>query len=817
MISPRNFEDKIDFVQLRTSLAALCISSMGEARVRKMKYSSDFSQVKMMLEQTAEMLAIITAGMAPPLDGIHDCSEILRQLSVERSYTSSKNLRRINTTLRAAFEIKRFFSSDEVRNCTSTGRLEALADGFEVFPEIISTIDAVVDSVGEVKDNASDLLRQIRRSIMSLQSSVSAAINRAAESAVRLGIVENDTQPVMRDGRLLLPIPASSKRAIPGIVYDQSATGKTVFVQPVEVLEIENRLRRLHSDEEKEIVRILTEVADILRPYIPQLLECWRLLGIFDFTHAKALLAQDLDAQIPVLHKKGDIELFGASHPGLIMSLRQQNRQVVPLNVKLDCKNRILLISGPNAGGKSVALKTVAIVQYMAQCGLLPTVRNNSHLRVFKDIFVDLGDEQSIQIDLSTYSSHLKNMKFMLGHASDNSLIFIDEIGSGTEPKIGSALAQAILDKFLQLGAYGIVTTHYDSLKQFASEASGMVNGAMLYDSNNMQPLFRLQQGNAGSSFALQIAKKIGLPNDVIMLATDIVGKGYVERERYLQQIASDRKMVQQKKVEAEKLADELRIKQNKLEEMLAVINSHRAEMIQEAQEEAKKLLTGANARIERTIKEIRHFQADKEKTREVRKQLQEYIQAVYKKVEDNSPKNNGETQYSCSKSNLKANAKNEKLNVGDYVKTDTSEVIGRILSISGNNAEAAFGPIRMTLKLAKLRKVKSDKKNEVSCGINLSGPHMAMNQENRNRQLNFTPNIDVRGMKVDEAIQAVTYFIDDAAQFEVSPIRILHGTGTGALRSALRQYLSVMPAVLTIRDEDVRLGGAGITVVTLR
>lgn len=568
MIFPKNFESKIDFSPLRVHLLQLCVSKMGEECVNSMRFVSDKDLVCRMLEQTAQMLAILTAQLEPPLQGMHDCTSLLNKLSVEGSYASAQNLMRICSTLRAACAIKKFFSACSDSDVPRYPHLNALVQSFNDFPHIIKHVESVIDSVGEVRDNASIQLLQIRRNISALQSSMSTTMRRAVDKAISHGLIEPDAQPVMRDGRLLLPVPAASRRSIPGIVFDESATGKTVFILPTEILESENKLHALRAEEHKEIVRILVEVADVIRPSIPELADCWSVLGVIDFIHAKALLARELDSQMPTVDSDAVIEIYNARHPSLILSFREQEREVIPLNLKIDDKHKLLLVSGPNAGGKSVALKTFAVVQYMMQCGMLPTVRSNSHMSVFKNIFLDLGDEQSIQNDLSTYSSHLSNMKYMLKKACFGSLILIDEIGSGTEPAIGAALARSIMLDFIKQNVRGIVTTHYDSLKQFASRTDGMQNAAMLYDSKNMQPLFKLQQGMAGSSFALQIAKKIGLPKHILECAEKNVGKDYVAREKYLMEIAQDRKYQQHKRIEVDKLEADLKARQAKLEVM---------------------------------------------------------------------------------------------------------------------------------------------------------------------------------------------------------------------------------------------------------
>ena len=580
-------------------------------------------------------------------------------------------------------------------------------------------------------------------------------------------------------------------------------------------MEANNRIREIEAEIHREVIRILTQVTDVIRPHIPDLLESYETLGCFDFIRAKALFAQDIDACLPHIEKKAQIELYHAVHPALLIALREQGKEVVPLNVTLTKKDRILVISGPNAGGKSVCLKTVGVVQYMTQCGILPPVYYNSHIGMFRSIFIDIGDQQSIENDLSTYSSHLYNMKMMLNRADNTSLILIDEFGSGTEPQIGAALAQAILHQINDKRVFGIITTHYQNLKHYADDTDGLINGAMLYDRQHMQPLFQLSVGYPGSSFAIEIARKIGIPAEVISEASQIVGSDYINMDKYLLDIARDRKYWETKRQEIhnkEKRLDEVAEQYNAQVENL---RTQQREIIHAAKAEAKDILSKTNANIERTIREIRTAQAEKEKTKELRRQLDEFKQRIQHADADDAVPNMpkplpGKKKQQPKKAQPIAEPQN--LSVGDNVTIDNSTSVGEIIAIEGNKAVVAIGGFITRAPLAKLKPTlrKADKPKASSAVTKATGDAL------RERQLNFNPDIDVRGMRGDEAIQAVTYFLDDAIQFSSKNVRILHGTGNGILRTLIREYLNTVPGVRAYHDEHIQLGGAGITVVEL-
>ncbi|MCM1320351.1 MAG: Smr/MutS family protein [Muribaculaceae bacterium] len=821
MIYPTGFESKIGFDVMRNLLADKCLSPLGQQRVRTMSFSDDFDTVYRLLTQTAEMLSLLTCGHDLPVDHIYDVTPSLKSIQAQGSWMPPLELYRMRMSLDTISRVRTFFSRVDDQGYSLTPELSKLFAPLAVFPGITSAIDKIINKFGEVADTASPTLSDIRRRISAANASLSSIMQRVVSRGVADGFLEKDTVPSMRDGRLVIPVNAAVKRRIPGIVHDESATGKTSYIEPTEVVEASNRLRELREAEKREVQRILVEMADVIRPEVPDMLRSYAMLGVYDFIRAKALVAQQFDAQMPVLEHKPELDWYGAIHPVLAMSLRAQGREVVPLSLKLDSTNRILIISGPNAGGKSVCLKTAGIVQYMLQCGMLPTLHSNSHVCLFKNILIDIGDEQSIENDLSTYSSHLKNMKVFMQNATPRTFILVDEMGSGTEPQIGGALAQAILKKVNESRVMGIITTHYQNLKTFADSEPGFINGAMLYDRQHMQPLFKLSIGNPGSSFALEIANKIGLPRQVIDDARMIVGSDYVNMDKYLLDLARDRRYWSNKRQSIKEKEAKLDSLMERLETQGEELKSKKRDIMEQARREAEELLAGANARLERTIKEIRDAQAEKERTKQIRKELDDYKKriATTQPKEENIPElakiqKQAKHRPAINKTAPKAaNAKTDSINIDDFVRMSKGGIVGKVLAINGKQAEVAFGAMRTRVDLNKL--IKAIKPTQTAA-TQVSSLSKATTDASRRRQLNFKPEIDVRGMRADEAIQAVTYFIDDAVQFSIGRVRILHGTGTGALRLAIRQHLQANRDVQSFHDEDVRFGGAGITVVNL-
>lgn len=818
MIYPAGFESKIGFDTIRHLLYEYCLSPLGRARCEAMSFSDNYETVKTLLTQTAEMLRLVVQGVDMPVDHLHDVTDRLKGIQAEGSFLTPTELYRIRMSLDTVARVRDFFARTDDEGAFASPSLSALFADLGIFPSVIMAIDKIVNKFGEISDNASPALSEVRRKIAASSATLSSIMQRVVSRGVAEGLIDKDAAPSVRDGRLVIPVSAAMKRRIPGIVHDESATGKTSYIEPAEVVEASNRLRELREVEKREIHRILVEITDLIRPQVSDMLRSYSMLGVYDFIRAKALFAKEFGAEMPVLGKKPELDWYGAVHPVLAMSLKSQGREVVPLALRLDSEDRILIISGPNAGGKSVCLKTAGIVQYMLQCGLLPTMHANSHACVFSNILIDIGDEQSIENDLSTYSSHLRNMKVFMQHATPRTFILVDEMGTGTEPQIGGALAQAILKQLNAGKVMGIVTTHYQNLKTFADNEDGFINGAMLYDRQHMQPLFKLAIGNPGSSFALEIANKTGLPRQVIDDAREIVGSDYVNMDKYLLDLARDRRYwankrqaIKEKEARLDSLMERLQQQGEELKEKKRVI-------MEDARRQAADLLADSNARLERVIKEIRTSQAEKEHTKQVRQELDNY------KKELSCPREQdveiaGLPKLPRQRKRKEAAAppvraqEKKAIAVGDYVRMSKDGMAGCVLSISGKDAEVAFGAMRTRVALSKLTRAVKPAQTIATQNASLT---RSTTDDSRKRQLCFKQEIDLRGMRADEALQAVAYFLDDAVQFSISRVRILHGTGTGALRMAIRRYLQTHPEVSSFHDEDVRFGGAGITVVNI-
>lgn len=813
MIYPESFENKTGFSTLRSLIKERCLSSIGKEYCDGMSFSRDYDVVKNKLDATGEMLSIITSGEAFPLEGVHDINTLLGSIKVPGTFIGATDLLTVRRTLTTINDIVAYFNSKRHEEGSEYPVLDEKVSLLTPFPEVTKLIDRIIDRFGNVKDNASAELADIRSRINSTSGTINTIMRRVLARAAQAGYIDSDTTPSVRDGRLVIPVPPMNKRRINGIVHDESASGKTVYIEPAEIVEANNRIRELQLEERRETIRILTAFADDIRPHIEPILAGMDIVGELDFIHAKAIFANEIGARLPILSPKVEMEWYHAVHPVLLLSLRRQNKEIVPLDITLDQQKRILIISGPNAGGKSVCLKTVGIVQYMTQCGILPPLYENSHMGIFDDIFIDIGDDQSIEDDLSTYSSHLRNMKYFLANGRKTSLVLIDEFGSGTEPQIGGAIAQAILKQFNDRGMWGVITTHFQNLKHFAEDTEGLINGSMLYDRHLMQPTFRLSIGNPGSSFAVEIARKIGLPDYIISEAEAIVGSDYINMDKYLLDIARDKRYWENKRLAIRQKEKKLENQLSRYEDEAEQLRDKRREILNEAKEEARKILEGSNASIERTIHEIKLAQADKTKTLEARKKLQEDKERLaqegtsehplLKKApkKKRQPKPAGDMQQS------------RPLKVNDNVKLDGQGTVGKILEINGKNATVAFGMIKTTVKLDRLKATIAQAQSGAGPTTVVGG---AVSDAQRRKQLDFKQEIDLRGMRVDEAVQALTYYIDDAIRFNAGTVRILHGTGTGALRQYLRRYLDTIEGVKSYRDEHVQFGGAGITVVEL-
>lgn len=818
MIYPETFEKKIGFDALRNEIGKLCMSNPArQVAGEDMQFSTDFNVVKRKLQNVDEMLKILAGDEGFPLNPVGDVAPLLAKVRVEGTFLSAEELNLLNNALITSTAIANFFQNSSGENGSPYPTLYEIAFGIGRFDSVSTLIGRSIDRFGEVKDSASPELAQIRRQLQQTQASISSVMRRVISRAVENGYLEADASAVVRDGRLVLPVSPMHKRHINGIVHDESASGKTYFIEPAEMVEANNRIRELQIEERREITRILKEITAAIRPDIDPITASLHIIAEIDYIHAKALYARRIDARMPNLSTATELEWYHAVHPVLLLSLEAHGKKIVPLDITLSQKDRILIISGPNAGGKSVCLKTVGIVQYMMQCGLLPSLYENSHMGIFDSIFIDIGDDQSIEDDLSTYSSHLRNMKYFLSRGNKSTLVLIDEFGGGTEPTIGGAIAQAILKEFNEKEMWGVITTHYQNLKNFAEDTPGLINGSMLYDRHLMQPLFKLHIGNPGSSFAIEIARKTGLPSQIIADAEEIAGSDYVRMDRYLLDIARDKKYWEHKR-------DTIRLKEKKIDTLLnnyeqeaSVLRDKRREIIAEARDEAQKILAGSNAAIERTIREIKNAQAERERTRAARLELEREKSALAGIGDTPAPEilNRHKNKKKRAKEDIKVTRKEEKpLEVGDNVKLEGQNTVGTIMEITGKRAVVNFGMLKTTVELSRLKRTIAKPQSGARDNSFLSS---ATTDASRARQLSFSNEIDVRGMRVDEALQAITYFLDDAIQFSAGRVRILHGTGTGALRTAIRQMLDSTPGVASYSDEHVQFGGAGITIADLK
>ena len=826
MIYPDNFEQKIGFDQIRRMLQELCLSSLGRELINNIVFMTDYDAILTALHRTDEMIKIEQSDEEFPTDFFYDVRPMLKRIRIEGTFIDVAELFDFRRSLETIRRVVSFFKAKDDEQPIYPYLADMSGDVL-IYPQLIKEIDTILDKTGGIRDNASPELLAIRRNLSATMAGISRSLNNILRQAQSEGYVDKDVAPTMRDGRLVIPVIPTFKRKIRGIVHDESASGKTVYIEPAEVVEANNHIRELEIEERREIVRILTAFTDILRPHAQDIALSYDFLAEIDFIRAKALLSIDIDATLPHIEHECQIDWYHAIHPLLLLALRRQNKEVVPLNITLDSRNRILLISGPNAGGKSVCLKTVGLLQYMMQCGLPVPMYNNSHMGIFESIFIDIGDEQSIEDDLSTYSSHLSHMKQCVRHCNERSLLLIDEFGGGTEPQIGGAIAEALLDRFNNRKSFGVITTHYQNLKHYAEEADGVVNGAMLYDRHHMQPLFTLSIGNPGSSFAIEIARKIGLPEEIIADASEKVGSDYISMDKYLQDIVRDKRYWENKRQNIRQKEKQLEELTTKYSENLNRLERERKEWLAKAKEEARALLSDTNTRIESTIKEIREAQADKERTKEARRRLDEWKSQII--AEENTVTEEDKIQREIRKLKERQQRKQQKqqeqsapqkqpeltIVVGDAVRIKGQNAVGEVIALTEREATVAFGMVQSKIKRNRLEKVG---RNQLKRESNRKATFISASttDDMREKQLTFTNEIDVRGMRVDEALQAITYFIDDAIQVSCGRVRILHGTGTGALRSSIRQYLKSVQGVRHFADEHIQLGGAGITVVDL-
>lgn len=843
-MTEERIEAILGFDRVRKIISDRCSTEYATARTAEENFSTDAREIRQRLLLTDEMRMIVMFEESFPSNGYIDCVRFLEILSNEGSNIDLVSLGKLKTMLETLRRITLFFSN--IKDGIYPN-LKKMVSSIVLFPEVQQRIDTILDKFGNVKDTASDELYDIRRKLKDKEGAISKRIGILLKKAQADGIVDQDASVVVRDGKMLIPVSTSNKRKIQGFVYDESSSGKTTFIEPAEIVEITNEISELHFAETREIARILYEFSDWLRPYVPDLLDGAKCIGEMDFLIAKAQTALDFVAGMPIISETEEMDLRKARHPLLERSLKRDGKEIVPLTVTLTPQKHILLISGPNAGGKSVCLKTVGLLQYMFQWGMLIPTSETSEMMVFDRIMADIGDGQSIDNDLSTYSSFLESMKDMLKKADSHTLVLIDEFGSGTEPAAGGAIAEAILNEFDKRGVYGVITTHYTNLKLYASGAdTGVINGAMQFDAKNIAPLFKLEMGLPGNSFAFELARKMGLPEEIIKDAENRAGEEFVGIERNLRKIARNRRVLDEKIQKIRNTNKTLENITDKYQKELEDIRKKRQEIIDEAKREAEDIVKGANRQVEHTIRTIKEKQAEKSQTRKARADLQDFVNALAAKkeqdqqdrdsyLEDKLRKVNERQQRQLARKNRRATTEDQKrmneeaeksrmissfrsgpLQVGEKVRIKANGMVGEVSIVSDKAVTVIIGNIKSKMPLDKVERITSNEyKSAVKAAPKPVTQTTSMDSSISERKLNFKMELDVRGQRVNEALDNVMHYIDDAIMLNVSSVRIIHGKGTGALRDEIQRFLRATPGVVSAKDESVQLGGSGVTVVT--
>ena len=826
MIYPENFESKIKFDKIRQLISNNCLSDMGRELVSAIKFSTDAGWIETSLAETSEFMRICQEEENFPVSYYHDARPFLLRIKVEGLFLEVNELVVLKNLLESLNAIMRFFNTKQ----EVYPHLVARAGDVRVFPYILQRLDSIVSKFGTIKDTASPALGNIRHSIAKKQSGISRRMQSLLQKAQEEGWADKDSNIAIRDGRMVIPVPAAFKRKLNGIVHDESTTGKTSYIEPAEIIETNNEIRELQLEEKREITRILRQFADDLRPYIYDLIPAYDFMAFVDFVRAKALFAIRVNAIVPLFEDTPSMLWYRAKHPLLYLSLKANGKEVVPLDIEINEDQRIILISGPNAGGKSVCLQTAGLLQYMFQCGVPVPVEESSKFGIFHKILIDMGDEQSLENDLSTYSSHLVNMKNFIRYASRDTLILIDEFGTGTEPMLGGAIAEAILNALNNNQTRGVITTHYTNLKHFASSASGIANGAMLYDSHRMLPLFQLEIGKPGSSFAFEIAKKIGLPKEILDDAASKIGEDRVNFDKHLKEILRDKRYWEEKRKRIHENEKRLEEVLERYKKELDDASKLRKTIIQEAQEKAKELISGANKTIENTIRQIKESQAEKEQTRLVRQTFEEEKRRLLfseeeeeerlkRKIEklknrEKKQKEKGKRTQTSTSEETDQQQQAPTFSKGDLVQLD-NKAVGEIIEINEKNAVIALGGLMTTVKVERLSKISNSAAKKITQN-RTPRPSSNYLENISQKRMDFKPEIDVRGLRGDEALMKVSEFIDNAVMLNMKDLRILHGTGTGALRQIIRDFLKTNPVVGSCGDEHVQMGGSGITVVKL-
>ncbi|NOY36312.1 MAG: endonuclease MutS2 [Chlorobi bacterium] len=817
---PENIEEKLGFDRVREILKHFTLSNLGQKQLEAVSFTQAPAEVFREQEETAEFMQILDEEKSFPLDHYADMIPVLERIRIEGAAFMTGELPPLKRSLETLKQVTRFFDEQEPGDFP---RLRKVSGNIRLFPYLFEVLDKVLTAKGAIRDTATPALRDIRRRLFQQKKTVSGALEGLLRKAQHDGWVGKDASLTIRGGRMVIPVPATHKRRIPGLILDESASGKTVFIEPADIVERNNDIRALEFAERREIEKILTDLADAFRPYIKELTEAYTALGRFDLIQAKARWAEENDARVPETDDKPVVHWVQAVHPLLALNLKAEGREAVPLDISLDTEQRILMISGPNAGGKSVCLQTVGLLQYMFQCGIPVPVKETSRFGVFEALFLDFGDEQSIDNDLSTYSSRLLNMKYFLKHAGPQTLVLMDEFGSGTEPMLGAAIAEVVLQRLNRTGTFGVITTHYTNLKHVAASEKGITNGAMLFDQQKMQPLYRLDIGKPGSSFAFEMARKMGLPEDLLQEASGRVGEEHVLFDKHLRDILRDKRYWENKRRRIRQREKTLEVLLEKYEIELKTLSKERKKIIEEARAEASGMLSEVNRKIENTIRLIRETQADKEKTKTARSELESLkkkvaggngtgVEKLERKIHQAGSRREAIARKHGEPVPQKKTGKRE-LAPGDKVRLKGQEIPGEIMQVSDGHVLVAFGIMTTSVVPERLERVTEEEYRRYH---RQSGHTSTWSDTLRQKRLQFRPEIDVRGKRANEALQEVMDFLDEAVMVEARNVRILHGKGDGILRQLIRDYLQTVDLVARYHDEHVDRGGAGITVVEM-
>lgn len=815
MYYPNSIEQKLGFDKIRAILIELCISTLGRNFVTKMRFTEKYELVIKMANQTAEMKNILAFDTPFPSQNYFDVTFHLNKLSVEGTFLIDEEFFELLLSLITIQDCISYLKNREENQYPNLLEICSLAientadlnkksnDKFEI-KHVIQSISKIIDERGKLKDNASDDLLRIRKAINSSENELRKKLDSILKHARNSGWITDDFSLTVRNGRMVIPISAEHKRKIKGFIHDESDTGKTVFMEPAEILELNNEIKELESAERREIIKILTQLSSEIRPFVPNLKKCFTFLGIIDFIRAKANLAIEMQAILPKISNTQTLNLALAKHPLLFISYQKLGKKVVPLNLQLPDNEHILLVSGPNAGGKSVMLKTIGLSQYMLQSGLLVPVGEMTEMGIFKNIFIDIGDEQSLENDLSTYSSHLTNMKYFLENTDSKTLFLIDEFGTGTEPSLGGAIAESILEELVKTKAFGVINTHYTNLKAFADKTTGIINGAMRFDSEHLEPMFDLEIGKPGSSFALEIAHKIGLKKSVIHNAKQKLGSKQVNFEKMLKELEIEKKVFIEKNMQNAQIERSLKHNLEQYTQLKDLLESQKKAIVNTAKLEAKQLVKDANQKIEKAIKDIKEFKADKEITKVIREELEIFEEKVLHiekpKIEEKP------TEYQIDKGVITMNS---------LVRIKGQETVGEVIGLRGKDVEVAIGSLKTTIKINRLEKISKKEFNKI---VVEEAPIRTLKGVDLNeKMMNFTFNLDIRGSRGDEALQKVDYFMNDAIMLGYPELRIVHGKGDGILRNLIRNQLKSYKQVGQMTDEHADRGGTGVTIIKMK